>query len=68
MVTSDRVTIKMRPGGVSNSGLRSKIIIADEINRSLRANNVWSLPVFQIGRYFIRLLEFLVKPKAGDCG
>ena len=58
----------MRQGGVSNSGLRSKIIIADEINRSLRANNVWSLPVFQIGRYFIRLLEFLVKPKAGHCG
>ena len=64
----DRVTIKMRQGGVSNSGLRSKIIIADEINRSLRANNVWSLPVFQIGRYFIRLLEFLVKPKAGHYG
>ena len=64
----DRVTVKMRQGGVSNSGLISKKIIAKEINHSLRSNNVWSLPVFQLGRYFIRLLEFLIKPKKGQCG
>jgi len=57
------ITVKMRQGGVSNSGLMSKRVIASEINRSLQANDVWSLPVFQIGRYIIRLMEMLVKPK-----
>ena len=59
----NRVTVKMRLGGVSNSGLSSKKIIASEINRSLKANKVWSLPVFQLGRYVIRLMEMLVKPQ-----
>ncbi len=59
----NRVTVKMRLGGVSNSGLSSKKIIASEINRSLKANKVWSLPVFQLGRYVIRLIEMLVKPQ-----
>ena len=63
----DRVTVKMRQGGVSNSGLGSKLTIANEINRSLRFNNIWSLPVFQLGRYLIRILELLIKPKAGEC-
>jgi len=64
----DRITVKMRQGGVSNSGLMSKKIIAKEINQSLHSNNVWSLSIFQLGRYFIRLLELLVKPKKGQCG
>ena len=59
----NRVTVKMRLGGVSNSGLSSKKIIASEINRSLKANKVWSLPVFQLGRYVIRSMEMLVKPQ-----
>jgi glycosyltransferase involved in cell wall biosynthesis len=59
----NRVTVKMRQGGVSNSGLNSKRIIASEINHSLQANHVWSLPFFQLGRYIIRLMEMLVKPK-----
>ena len=53
----------MRAGGVSNSGLKSKKLIVDEINDSLSANQVWSLPIFQLGRYLIRLLELMVKPK-----
>jgi glycosyltransferase involved in cell wall biosynthesis len=60
-----RITVKMRKGGVSNSGFESKKIIANEINQSLRANNVWSLPFFQLGRYFIRLMEILAKPNVG---
>jgi len=59
----NRVTIKMRQGGVSNAGFSSKKLIFQEINQSLRSNNVWSLPVFQLGRYFIRLLELLIRPK-----
>ena len=43
----DRITVNMRQGGVSNSGLTSKKIIAKEVNQSLQANNVWSLSVFQ---------------------
>lgn len=59
----DRITIKMRDGGMSNDGFTSKMIIAREINQSLQANNVWSLPIFQLGRYFVRLLELVIKPK-----
>ena len=60
----NRVTIKMRQGGVSNAGFLSKRIIAKEINQSLRSNNVWSLPIFQLSRYFIRLLELIIRPKS----
>ncbi len=59
----NRITVKMRSGGLSNSGLKSKKLIADEINHSLSINKVWSLPIFQLGRYLIRLLELVVKPK-----
>jgi glycosyltransferase involved in cell wall biosynthesis len=59
----NRITVKMRLGGVSNAGLNSKVIIAGEIKRSLKVNNVRSLPFFQLGRYIIRLIEMLVKPK-----
>ena len=60
----DRITVKMRQGGVSNSGWKSKKIIENEISKSLKDNQVWSLHLFRIGRYFIRLLELVVKPKA----
>jgi glycosyltransferase involved in cell wall biosynthesis len=59
----NRITVKMRQGGVSNDGFSSKRIIAREISQSLRENNVWSLPIFQLGRYAIRLLELLIKPR-----
>jgi glycosyltransferase involved in cell wall biosynthesis len=60
----NRVTVKMRQGGVSNTGISSKKIIAKEINQSLRSNNIWSLPIFQLSRYFIRLLELIIRPKS----
>lgn len=59
----NRVTVKMRAGGVSNSGWESKKIIAHEINQSLSVNKVWTLPIFQLGRYLIRLVELVIKPK-----
>ena len=59
-----RITVKMRRGGISNSGLVSKKIIASEINCSLKRNSVWSLPIFQLGRYVIRMVEMLIKPRA----
>ena len=64
----DQVTIKMSGDGVSNSGWRSKGLIFNEINRSLKSNDVWSLSIFQLVRYIIRMLEIIIKPKKGGCG
>jgi len=58
----NRVTVRMRQGGVSNSGLRSKLQISLEIKKSLKKNGVWSLPIFQFVRYIIRLSEFIIRP------
>ena len=58
----DRITVRMRKGGVSNSGWKSKILIANEISHSLQSNQVWSLHIFQLARYFIRLMEMVAKP------
>jgi len=63
----NRVTLRMRKGGASNSGFRSKKVIFHEINRSLKSNQVWSLSIFQIGRYIIRMLELVMQPKEGEC-
>jgi hypothetical protein len=61
-----RITVKMRSGGLSNSGWKSKKMIVTEINQSLRANKVWSLSVFQLGRYFFRLFELVIKPNINE--
>ena len=63
----DQITIKMSRDGVSNSGWRSKGLIFNEINRSLKSNNVWSLSIFQSIRYIIRLIEIIMKPNKGSC-
>jgi glycosyltransferase involved in cell wall biosynthesis len=63
----NRISVKMRQGGISNSGWKGKQVNAREINRSLKSNQVWSLPVFQLLRYIIRLMELLIKPKKGQC-
>ena len=64
----NRVTVKMYEGGVSNSGWQSKKLISNEVNNSLKSNGIWSLLIFQIARYLIRILELLIKPKKGSCG
>jgi glycosyltransferase involved in cell wall biosynthesis len=58
----ERITVKMRQGGISTSGWKSKMINAYEIRHSLLSNHVWSLSVFQMARYIIRLMELLAKP------
>ena len=63
----DQITIKMSGDGVSNSGWRSKWIIFNEINLSLRSNGIWSLSIFQLIRYIIRMLEIMIKPKKNSC-
>jgi glycosyltransferase involved in cell wall biosynthesis len=60
------VTVKMLMGGASNSGFSSKRVIIDEIRRSLKSNEVWSLSVFQIGRYIIRMFELVMRPRKCD--
>jgi glycosyltransferase involved in cell wall biosynthesis len=59
----NRVTVKMSNCGTSNSGLTSKKLIFDEINQSLKSNHVWSLSIFQIGRYIIRMFELVMRPR-----
>ena len=59
----DRITVIMSSKGISNSGFANKILMAKEINKSLKANKVWALPVFQLLRYIIRIVELIVKPK-----
>ena len=58
----NRITVKMRSGGKSNSGLSNKILIAKEIHKSLHMNNIFTLYFFQVGRYLIRMMELLIKP------
>jgi glycosyltransferase involved in cell wall biosynthesis len=53
----NQVLVRMRNGGLSNSGVKSKVIIMREINQSLHNHNIFSTPFFQLGRYFIRLME-----------
>jgi glycosyltransferase involved in cell wall biosynthesis len=61
------VTVKMRFGGASNSGISSKKIAFNEINHSLKSNHVWSFSVFQLARYIIRMIELFMRPREGDC-
>ena len=58
----NRITVKMRSGGISNSGLSNKILCAKEIHESLHMNNIFKLYFFQVGRYLIRMMEILIKP------
>lgn len=59
----NRITVLMGSEGISNSGLSSKFLMAREINKSLKKNKVRTLMIFQLLRYFIRIFEFLIKPK-----
>jgi glycosyltransferase involved in cell wall biosynthesis len=63
----DQITIKMSVGGASDSGWQSKILIFNEISRSLKSNGIWSLSIFQLMRYIIRMLEIMIKPKKISC-
>mgnify|MGYP001257520714 CR=1 FL=1 len=57
-----RISVKMRSGGKSNSGLSNNILCAKEIHESLKNNNIFTLYLFQVGRYLIRIKELLTKP------
>ena len=59
----NRVTVRMALNGVSNASFSGKLLIWKEINKSLKANKVNSVGIFQIARYFIRFLEILVSMK-----
>ena len=58
----NRISVKMRSGGKSNSGLSNKILCAKEIHESLKMNKIFTLYFFQVGRYLIRIKELLIKP------
>jgi glycosyltransferase involved in cell wall biosynthesis len=59
----NRITVLMGSKGISNSGLFNKILMAKEIKSSLKKNKVWSMLIFQLLRYLIRVLELCIKPK-----
>ena len=63
----NRITVMMRRGGASKSGFSSIKLGMHEINASLRSNHVWSNPLLQTTRYFIRFLELIVRPKKNSC-
>ncbi len=63
----DRVTVKMRYGGASNSGWKSKIRGINELSRVLHDNNIWSLYIFHLIRFLIRGIEMFIKPKHKWC-
>ncbi|MBT7755414.1 MAG: glycosyltransferase [Candidatus Magasanikbacteria bacterium] len=63
----NRISVKMRRGGASKSGFSSYKLGMHEINASLRSNHVWSNPLLQTTRYFIRFLELIVRPKKNSC-
>jgi glycosyltransferase involved in cell wall biosynthesis len=63
----NQVTVKMKQGGISNSGFWSKKLIINEIHQSLKLNGVRSLRIIQLMRYLVRLKEFMTKPKKGKC-
>ena len=57
-----RISVRMRSGGASNSGIKSIKLGMFEINKALRSNNVWSIPFFQVVRYMVRLIELIARP------
>ena len=59
----DQVTMKMKRGGASNSGLDSKRRIARELTQSLKDNGVDAWPILQLLRYPIRAFELINRPK-----
>jgi hypothetical protein len=63
----DRITVKMRYGGASNSGWKSKLRGINELSRVLHDNHIWSLYIFHLVRFLIRIIELLIKPKQKWC-
>ena len=59
----NQISMRMRQGGLSNSGFASKRLIANELNRSLKQNGVWAPPILQAARYLIRATELVTRPK-----
>ena len=59
----NQITVKMRDGGISNSGIKGKKLISSEIKRSLKSNHIKTLFILQLVRYLIRLVEIFKKPR-----
>jgi len=57
------ITVRMKSGGASNQGLKSKILIMKEIKKALKSNHLRPFFLLQLVRYFIRLLELIKRPR-----
>ena len=58
----NQVTTKMRTGGASNSGIRSKLNILREQNSILRRHGFFSSPLLLGLRYPLRFFELFARP------
>ena len=58
----NQVTTRMRTGGASNSGFRSKLRIIEEQNKILRAHGFFSSRFILSLRYPLRVVELLIRP------
>ena len=56
---TDNTFVRMRIGGISTSGFKSKTIITQEMLLSLRKNGVRSNRLLLYGRLFLKLRQFL---------
>ena len=55
----DKVTVTMRSGGVSNSGIKSTLLLNSEIIRACKENNLYTNWLFLFLKLPVRLLEVL---------
>jgi hypothetical protein len=53
------IVVRMQPGGMSTSGFRSKFQIYNECLRACRINNVKTSWFTMLGKYPIKLLDYL---------
>ena len=55
----DLLSVKMRDGGLSSQGLKSKILMNKEDLHSLRKNGVWSFGLLIWSKYLIKVFQLL---------
>lgn len=58
----DKVLVRMRSGGLSTSGLKSKLVLNSEIVRACRANGVYTNLLFLAPKIPLKMLELVRRP------
>jgi glycosyltransferase involved in cell wall biosynthesis len=58
----DRVLVRMRHGGVSTAGIRSNVVLNQEIVKACRSNGVYTNALFLTAKIPFKLLELVRRP------